>query len=147
MATRRFALVAGIIYFLVGIAGLIPALLSPPPAGAPALVINALNGYLFHLFPVNAAHTAVHLIIGLWGLGVANNTGRSLMYARSVAVIYAILTIMGLVPSMHTMFGLMPLQGNDVWLHAATALIAAYFGFFAMRTPGERPTGGSVSRS
>jgi hypothetical protein len=40
-----------------------------------------------------------------------------------------LLAILGLIPATNTMFGLVPIYGNDVWLHAGTALIAAYFGF------------------
>ena len=36
---------------------------------------------------------------------------------------------MGLIPGLNTTFGLIPIFGNDVWLHALTALIAAYFGW------------------
>jgi hypothetical protein len=55
----------------------------------------------------------------------------SVAYARGVAIIYAILTIMGLIPATNTFFGLIPLYGNDIWLHALTAIIAAYFGWMA----------------
>jgi len=33
------------------------------------------------------------------------------------------------VPGLDTMFGMMPLFGNDVWLDALLALIAAYYGW------------------
>jgi hypothetical protein len=38
---------------------------------------------------------------------------------------------MGLISAanLHTMFGLTPLFSHDVWLHAVTAVIAAYFGW------------------
>ena len=36
---------------------------------------------------------------------------------------------MGLIPVLNTTFGLVPLFGHDVWLHAGTAALAAYFGF------------------
>jgi hypothetical protein len=36
---------------------------------------------------------------------------------------------MGLIPALSTMFGLMPIFGHTVWLHAATAAAAAYFGY------------------
>ena len=39
------------------------------------------------------------------------------------------LSIAGLLPGLDTLFGLTPLFGNDVWLHALLALIAAYFGW------------------
>jgi hypothetical protein len=37
--------------------------------------------------------------------------------------------VAGLVPGLNTMFGLVPLFGNDIWLHALLAGIAAYFGW------------------
>jgi hypothetical protein len=52
-------------------------------------------------------------------------------YAKGLAIIYGILAVMGLIPGLNTLFGLVPLHGHDVWLHAVTAIIAAYFGWFA----------------
>jgi len=46
-----------------------------------------------------------------------------------VAIIYAMFAIMGLVPGLDTTFGMVPLFGNDVWLHLLLAVPAAYFGF------------------
>jgi hypothetical protein len=45
-----------------------------------------------------------------------------------VAVIYGILTVMRLIPVLDTTFGLIPLYGHDVWLHALLAIVAAHFG-------------------
>ena len=50
-------------------------------------------------------------------------------YCRFVAVVYALLAVVGLIPQLDTVFGLIPIHGHDVWLHAAIALVAAYFGF------------------
>lgn len=36
---------------------------------------------------------------------------------------------MGLIDPLDTTFGLVPIFGNDIWLHAVSALAAAYFGF------------------
>lgn len=129
MNVRRFALILGIIYLVVGIAGFIPPLLRAPAAEAPQLAVNAFQGYLLGLFPVNILHTLFHLAIGIWGLAAARRLSASVTYARSVAIIYGVLTVMGLIPNLNTVFGLLPLHGHDIWLHALTALIAAYFGF------------------
>jgi hypothetical protein len=59
-------------------------------------------------------------------------------YAMSLAVIYGVLGVMGLVPALNTLFGLTPLYGHDVWLHLGTAAVAAYFGFAASEAAGER---------
>ncbi|MBV9890835.1 MAG: DUF4383 domain-containing protein [Rhizobacter sp.] len=52
-------------------------------------------------------------------------------YARVVAVVYAMLTGMGLITAadLYTTFGLVPPYGNDIWLHALLAIVAEYFGF------------------
>lgn len=126
---RRFALIFGIIYLVVGIAGFIPQLLSPVAVDAPPLAIETLHGYLLGLFPVNVVHTLVHLAIGVWGLVASKSVGAAVMYGRSLAVIYGVLAVMGLIPGLNTVFGLVPLHGHDIWLHAGSALIAAYFGF------------------
>lgn len=128
-SVRRFSMIFGIIYIVVGIAGFIPALLQPPPGDSPQLAVNALHGHLLGLFPVNVLHTIVHLAIGLWGVIAAKSTGTAVTFARSLAIIYGILAIMGLIPGLNTTFGLIPLHGHDIWLHAGSALIAAYFGF------------------
>ena len=81
------------------------------------------------LFPVNVLHNLVHLAFGVWGLLAARSIGGAYAYAKGVALIYAALTIMGLIPATDTTFGLVPIYGNDIWLHALLAVVAAYFGF------------------
>ncbi len=46
-----------------------------------------------------------------------------------MAIIYAVLVVAGLIPGLNTMFGLVPLFGNDIWLHVILAVPAAYFGW------------------
>ena len=42
---------------------------------------------------------------------------------------YGLLTVMGLIPGLSTTFGLVPIYGADVALHAVIAAVSAYFGF------------------
>ena len=125
---RTFALVAGLIYLVVGILGFIPGLVTPPEGGH-ELAIEAGHGRLFGLFPINAMHNVVHLAIGLWGLLAYRSTSGSVTYARGLAILYGLLAVLGLIPATNTLFGLAPIHSNDIWLHAGTALIAAYFGW------------------
>ena len=134
MKTTTFALVIGIAYLGAGILGLVPAALQPPPADAPPTNLTVLYGYLLGLFPVNIAHSVVHLAIGAWGLAAARGTTGAQMYSRSLAIIYGLLAVMGLIPGMNTLFGMLPLHGHDVWLHAGTAALAAYFGWREVKT-------------
>lgn len=130
MKTRYFALVYGILFLLVGIAGFIPGLVTPLGAD-PTLTITAGSGHLFGLFPVNILHNLVHIAFGVGGLVGYRNFPSARLYAQVVAIAYAVLTVMGLIPGLKTIFGLVPLYGHDVWLHALLAIIAAYFGFVA----------------
>lgn len=143
MSVRFFALVLGIIYVIIGIAGFIPAFLVHPPAAAPELAVNAAHGYLFGLFPVNILHTLVHLAIGVWGVVAYKSFAASRVFSRSVAIIFGILTVLGLFPVLNTFFGLIPLHSHDIWLHALTAGVAAYFGWAAApeRADYYRPAG------
>lgn len=129
MKTATFALVFGIAYLGAGLLGLIPAALQPPPADAPPTTFAVLYGYLLGIFPVNVLHSAVHIAIGFWGLAAWRGTANPHVYARSLAIFYGALAVVGLIPGMNTLFGFLPLHGHDVWLHGGTAAIAAYFGW------------------
>ncbi len=136
MNTRNFSIVAGVVYILVGVLGFIPGLLTPP-TGGPPLAVDQAYGLLLGLFPVNILHSMVHLAIGVWGVLAARTFGGARTFARSLAIIYGVLTVMGLIPGLNTVFGLIPLFGHDVWLHAVTAIVAAYFGWGERRMAGQ----------
>lgn len=127
LATRIF----GCIYIVVGVFGFI-APLAHPVSDAP----HAIGGtnLLFGLFAVNTVHNLVHIAIGLLGLLVAGSAGMARVYWQTVAVLFWLLTVLGLFSATQTLFGLAPLHGNDVWLHALTAALATYFGWFTERT-------------
>lgn len=135
MSVRNFAVIFGVVFLIVGIAGFIPAFLTPLGPEHPELAVTAGAGLLFGLFAVNVVHNIVHLIFGVWGLAASRSVSGSVLYARSVAVIYALLVVMGLFPVLQTTFGLIPLFGHDIWLHLLLAAIAAYFGFVARPGP------------
>lgn len=127
---RTFALVMGIVFLAVGVLGFIPALLSP---ATEPIAVETLYGRLLGLFPVNVLHSLVHALFGVWGLIAYRTLSHSVTYAQVVGVSYAVLTVMGLIPALNTLFGLVPLYGHDIWLHAVIAIAAIYFGFFADR--------------
>jgi hypothetical protein len=128
MKVRYFALAYGIVFLLVGIAGFIPAFVTPMEMPRD-LAIDAGHGLLFGLFPVNVVHNLIHIAFGIWGLAAYRTWSGSRLYARSVAIIYAILAIMGLIPLLDVVFGLAPIHGHAVWLHVVLAAVAAYFGW------------------
>ena len=129
MKTSTFALVIGIAYLGAGILGLIPAALMPPPIDAPPTNFTLLYGYLLGLFPVNLLHSLVHLVIGAWGISAWSGRSSSISFARGLAILYGALAVLGMFPMLNTTLGMIPIHGNDVWLHGITAVIAAYFGW------------------
>ena len=126
--TRTMALIFGIVFLAIGILGFFPNFLEPPVAGRD-LAFEHGHGQLLGLFPVNTLHNIVHIVFGIWGLAAYRSLGGARGYFRAVAIIYAVLAVMGLIPGLDTTFGLVPLYGNDVWLHILLALVAAYFGW------------------
>jgi hypothetical protein len=130
MSVRTFALVFGIVFLAVGILGFIPGINQMHGGDDPNLVVeNPGHGHLLGLFHVNVLHNLVHVLFGIMGLVMYRRTDSAVLYARIVAIGYGLLTIMGLLPVLRYTFGLIPIEGNDVWLHALLAAVAAYFGF------------------
>ncbi len=148
MAIRYFAIAAGVVYALVGLMGFVPGINVDGPPDAPPLAVNTSYGYLLGLFPVNVLHNLVHLAIGAWGIyGYSRGIPGSRAFARGLTVVYALFAVMGLIPGLNTTFGLVPIYGHDVWLHALLAIVAAYIGIFAGSDVEDRTTGaGTASR-
>jgi hypothetical protein len=84
------------------------------------------------MFPVNILHNIVHLLFGVWGLMAARTFAGAVSYAKIGGIIYIVLAILGLVAP--TTFGLIPIGGNDIWLHAALGIVLAGVGFTAKET-------------
>src|SRR5437660_2442785 len=118
MKTTTFALIAGIVYLVLGVLGLIPAALVPPPLDAPPTKFALLYGYLLGLFPVNILHTALNLVVGALGLAAWSGRMSPMRYAQALAWLFGVLAIMGMLPLLNTTFGLMPLHAHNIWLHA-----------------------------
>ena len=142
MAVRNFALAMGLLYIVVGLLAFFPGLVTAPAMDAPHMSVDTGYGYLMGVFPVNVLHNLVHLGVGLWGLSGYRSMSGSFGFARGLAIFYGALTIMGLIPGLNTTFGLIPIFGHDVWLHAISAAAAGYIGFVATSgtTPMERLT-------
>ena len=141
MSVRAFAMVMGVVFLAIGGMGFIPGLLMHPPhAGDHPMHVHAFDGYLLGLFHVNVWHNIAHVLFGILGVVATNSTGHARGYAVLVAVAYAGLAVMGLIPGLNTLFGTFPLHGHDVWLHLLIAGAAAYFGFVRREAIHPRPS-------
>ncbi|GAB4375570.1 MAG: hypothetical protein Kow00121_21480 [Elainellaceae cyanobacterium] len=130
MQARNFAKICGILFIAIGVLGFIPGIVtSPVTQPDPPMVVNLGYGYLAGLFPVNVLHNLVHLGVGFWGITSARSPKASLIYCQGLSIFYGLLAVLGLMPVAGTTMGLIPIFGNDVLLHLATAAIAGYYGF------------------
>ena len=128
MDARRFSMILGIVFVLVGVLGFVPGINQMDHTDdRPLAVTGPGHGYLFGL--VNVLHNLVHLAFGVLGIAMARSASGAVLYARIVAVSYGLLIILGLIPATNTTFGLIPIHGADVVLHLVIAAAAAYFGF------------------
>ena len=117
--SKSYAVVFGGIYTLVGILGF--------------FVSTTLTVADLIVFPVNVVHNIAHIaLIGIPGL-VAYFTGRTVGYARAMAVLFAVLVVAGLFPQ--PFIGIVPLGGWDIVLHALSGIAAAAAGWLAIAMP------------
>ena len=119
---QRVAQIFGIVFLLVGILGFVTS-------GGDMTADSGMAPMLLGLFPVNAVHNGVHLGFGIWGLLASRSWAGSKTYCQVGGIAYLVLALCGfLFPDL---FGLMPIGGNDIWLHAVLGIALAYFGFTA----------------
>jgi hypothetical protein len=124
--TQKVAMLFGVVFLLVGVLGLLV------PDGMGMEADNAAAPKLLGLFPVNLLHNIVHLAFGVWGLLASRRYDAARAYCRIGAIIYAVLVVLAFIDP--TTFGLVPIGGNDIWLHALLAAALGYFGFVHRET-------------
>jgi hypothetical protein len=120
-AVQRVAQIFGVVFILVAIAGFIV------PGGT--AMAHEPTAMILGLFPTNLLHNLVHLAFGVWGLAAARSFDGARAYARIAGIIYLVLACLGFVDP--TGFGLVPIGGNDIWLHALLGIVLAGVGFTA----------------
>jgi len=137
MTVRFFSLLLGGFLTVTGLLGLLPSWLQAPTA-IPDLMVDAgfssgLGNFL-GVFPTNTYSAALHVIIGLAGVVCYLNGATAKLYSGTVAVLFGLFGIMGLLPGLNTGLGTIPLYGANVTFHLAVAAIATYFGFIQTET-------------
>lgn len=119
MSLARIVVLAfGAVYVLVGILGFLG---DPIVTGGAHDDMPSAAGDLLGIFPINAIHNVVHLLIGAALLYGATAHDRAVLVARVVAVTYGLVGLLGFVAP--DTFGLMPIGGADIALHLGSAAI------------------------
>ena len=119
---QRAALIFGVVLILVAILGFLASgsSMDPDPTSAPKIL---------GLFPVNLVHNGVHLGFGIWGLLASRVYEGARNYGRIGGILYLILAAVAV--AVPDGFGLVPLGGHNVWLHALLGLALVAVGFIA----------------
>ena len=129
---RAVVLVLGVVYALAGALGFVG---EPFVTDASRGDAQSPGGDLLGIFPINALHNVVHLLIGAALLVGATAHERALPAARIVGGVYAVVGLLGFVSP--DTFGLMPIGGPDILLHLLTAAILLSVSF-TIRGPAAR---------
>ena len=124
--SQRVSQIYGVVFVVVAIIGFFTsgASMESDPAVAPRI---------FGLFPVNLLHNLFHLAWGAWGLMAAREWVAAQRYLMTTAVVYIALAVLGFIAP--NLFGLLPIGGNDIWLHAVLAVVAGAVALSDRRAP------------
>lgn len=118
-ANRIVALVIGIVFTLIGLAGFLVS---------SSMTVGSLLG-----FDVDLVHNLVHLVTGLAALASVF-TGWYRRFNQVFGIIYIVVGIAGLIyPALYfdgRLLGLMHVNAADHVLHLVVGLVAAGVGFF-----------------
>src|SRR6476620_9812999 len=123
-----FALVFGVVYLAVGVAGFAVTGFSD---------FAGMHHDKLLIFSVNPAHNVIHLAMGLGWLAAAPHHRAAKAVNLLFGVVLGLVTLLGVFDGMG-MLGMSGRADPDNFLHLATATLALYFGSLAAGTPGER---------
>ncbi|HYH74838.1 MAG TPA: DUF4383 domain-containing protein [Candidatus Saccharimonadales bacterium] len=118
---KKAALIYGVVFLLIGIAGFIPALTPDDDHSMPLL---------FGIFMVGVVHNIIHLGSGLAALFSAQKDEWARMYFQVFGLVYALVTIIGFVQG-DTVLGLFHVNLADNLLHLFLAVTMLGIGFGA----------------
>ncbi|GAT72003.1 DUF4383 domain-containing protein [Microbacterium hydrocarbonoxydans] len=132
-ALQKGALLAGIAFLIVGVAGFIPGLTTSAEhlAGAGA----ASEAHLFGLFQVSVLHNVVHLAYGVAGIASAVRVAASRIYLVLGGVVYLLVWVYGLLAVANEALNLLPVNHADNWLHLGLAAAMILLGVFLHGEP------------
>jgi len=109
-----YALVFGVTLLVAGIAGFFA------DSSFGDLGSNVQGDDLI-VFEVNGWHNLVHIASGLLGLALMGSAAGARLYALGFGAVYLLVTIWGFIDG-NDVFGLLPVNSADNWLHVAIAV-------------------------
>ena len=137
-AVQKAALIAGIVFLVVGLAGFIPGLTTNYDQ---LLFVGHDSGaLLLGIFQVSVLHNLVHLLYGVAGVAFARSRIGSRNYLVIGGVVYAVIWLYGLFFSGDHPANFVPVNSADNWLHLILAVGMILLGIFLS------PRGAGVNR-
>ncbi len=138
------AMVYGIVFLLVGIAGFIPGLTTNYEtlqfAG------HHSEAMLMGIFQVSILHNIVHLLYGVAGLVLARTGTMARHYLLWGGIVYLLLWLYGLFIGHETPANFVPLNNADNWLHLGLGVTMVALSFLPRTTHHHDATDGQYAR-
>ena len=130
-AVQKTALVVGIVFLVVGIAGFIPGLTT----GVETMTFagHESGALLLGVFQVSILHNIVHLLFGIAGLAFARSAAGSRNFLIWGGVVYLVLWVYGLIVTGENPANFVPMNAADGWLHLALGVGMVLLGIFVGR--------------
>jgi hypothetical protein len=125
------ALVFGIVFLVVGIAGFIPGLTTN--LESLQFAGHESGALLLGVFQVSILHNCVHILYGLAGLGFAMTFAGSRGYLIWGGLVYALLFLYGLFVAGDHPANFIPVNAADNWLHIGLAVAMVALGLLLGR--------------
>ena len=141
---QKTALIVGIVFLIVGIAGFIPGLTHSAEhlhgAGA------ASEALLLGLFQVSVLHNVVHLLFAVAGIALAASPRASRLYLIIGGLAYLVVWLYGLIAVGNEQLNFLPVNNADNWLHLGLAIGMVLLGIFVSREPRVPQNGAGTAR-
>lgn len=135
--TQKGALVFGIVFLIVGIAGFIPGLTMD--MGTMSVAGHGSMALLLGTFQVSVLHNIVHLLFGVVGLLAARSARGARLYLLVGGIVYAVLFVYGLFTAgMADPANFVPLNSADNLLHLVLAVAMIVLGLLLPRVGARR---------
>jgi hypothetical protein len=128
---QKTALVVGIVFLLVGIAGFIPGVthsvehLHGAGAGSEAQLLG--------IFQVSVFHNLFHLAFAVGGIATAARARAARLYLIIGGLIYLVVWLYGLIAVGNDQLNIIPVNHADNWLHLGLAVGMVLLGIFITR--------------
>jgi uncharacterized protein DUF4383 len=130
---QHAAVAVGAVFLLVGVLGFVPGV----TARSDTLTFAGHHSQaaLFGVFAVSGLHNAVHLVFGVLGPALSNTFNGARAYLLGGGVVYAVLSVYGVLVDHESSANVLPVNTADNWLHLGLAVVMVGLGLILGRTP------------